>query len=120
LVNIKQEFRGLANAAILIKQKYKNGEFMKTIISILFCVAALTGFPVKAQKCEVADPTGTPLNVRVKPMGRIIGKLRNGSIVYQEDFLYDSKGREWLKVGIYRGKEYRILGFVLRDFLSCE
>ena len=95
---------------------------MKITISILFLfvVTAFAGFAVKAQKCEVNDPTGTPLNVRVKPNGRIVGKLRNGSIVWQEDFLYDSMGREWLKVGIYRGKKYTVLGYVLMDFLNCE
>jgi hypothetical protein len=95
---------------------------MKITISVLFLfvVTALTGISVKAQKCEVADPTGTPLNVRAKPNGRIVGKLRNGSVVWQEDFLYDSMGREWLKVGIYRGKKYVVLGYVLKDLLSCE
>jgi hypothetical protein len=95
---------------------------MKITISILFLfvVTVLAGFSVKAQKCEVADPTGTPLNVRAKPNGRIVGKLRNGSIVWQDDFLYDSMGREWLKVGIYRGKKYTVLGYVLKDLLNCE
>jgi hypothetical protein len=46
--------------------------------------------------------------------------LRNGSIVWQDDFLYDSMGREWLKVGIYRGKKYTVLGYVLKDLLNCE
>ena len=95
---------------------------MKITISVLFLfvVTALAGFSVKAQKCEVADPTGTPLNVRAKPNGRIVGKLRNGSVVWQEDFIYDSMGREWLKVGIYRVKKYVALGYVLMDLLSCE
>jgi hypothetical protein len=95
---------------------------VKKSISVLFLfvLTAFAGFSVTAQKCEVADPTGTPLNVRAKPNGRIVSKLRNGSIVWQEDYFYDDKGREWLKVGIYRGKKYSVLGYVLKDFLSCE
>jgi hypothetical protein len=93
---------------------------IKIRVLFLCIVTALTGFSATAQQCEVADPTGTPLNVRSKPNGRIVGRLRNGSIVYQEDFLYDSMGREWLKVGINRGKKYVILGYVLKDLLSCE
>lgn len=95
---------------------------MKITISVclLFVVMAFAVFSAIAQRCEVADPTGTPLNVRAQPNGRVVGKLSNGSVVYQEDFLYDSKGREWLKVGMYRGKKYSVLGYVLKDFLSCE
>ena len=64
---------------------------MKITISVLFLlvVTVLTVFSVKAQKCEVADPTGTPINVRAKPNGRIVGTLRNGSVIWQEDYLYD-------------------------------
>ena len=95
---------------------------MNTTIGILFLLVVLvvTAMAVNAQKCEVADPTGTQLNVRAKPNGRIVGKLSNGSVVWQEDYLYDSMGREWLKVGIYRGKKYAVLGYVLKDYLSCE
>ena len=31
--------------------------------------------------CIVSDPTGTPLNVRATPNGRIIGSLSNGTRV---------------------------------------
>ena len=95
---------------------------MKMTISVLFFLVVMTlaGIMAYAQKCEVKDPTGTPLNVRAKPNGRIVGKLNNGSVVWQEDYLYDSMGREWLKVGIYRGKKYTVLGYVLMDYLNCE
>jgi hypothetical protein len=95
---------------------------MKIIISVLFIFVIVIGarLSVKAQSCEVADPTGTMLNVRAKPNGRIVSKLPNGAKIWQEDFLYDSLGREWLKVGIYRGKKYTVLGWVLKDLLSCE
>lgn len=96
--------------------------FMKIMVSVLFLLVMIVsaGLSVYAQRCEVADPTGTPLNVRAKPNGRVVGKLRNGTVLWQEDFLYDSMGREWLKVGIYRGKKYSVLGYVLKDMLNCE
>ena len=32
-------------------------------------------------RCKVTDPTGTPLNVRSAPNGKIIGTLANGTLV---------------------------------------
>jgi hypothetical protein len=95
---------------------------MKIMVSVLFLlvVIASAGLTIYAQRCEVTDSTGTPLNIRNKPNGRVVGKLRNGTVLWQEDYLYDSMGREWLKVGIYRGKKYTVLGYVLKDLLSCE
>jgi hypothetical protein len=34
-----------------------------------------------ADRCKVTDPTGTPLNVRASPGGKITGKLPNGTLV---------------------------------------
>jgi hypothetical protein len=50
-----------------------------TAIALLFCVnlaAAATG-----DRCKVTDPTGTPLNVRSGPNGKITGTLANGALV---------------------------------------
>src|SRR5690348_10516434 len=35
----------------------------------------------RSQTCIVDDPTGTPLNVRERPHGSIVGALRNGTPV---------------------------------------
>ena len=32
-------------------------------------------------RCKVTDPTGTPLNVRDGPNGKVIGTLANGALV---------------------------------------
>ena len=37
--------------------------------------------------CNVADPTGTPLNVRSSPNGPIMGALHNGVTVHVNDLV---------------------------------
>jgi hypothetical protein len=82
--------------------------------------AVTVGLPVQAAKvCKVTDPTGTPLNVRDQPNGRVINALKNGREVNIEAITNDSKGRPWAKVGGYYKGEYRIWGWVLREFISC-
>jgi hypothetical protein len=62
----------------------------------LSLLALMIGQPVKAERvCQVTDPTGTPLNVRDRPNGRIINALRNGREVYIHktiDLLRESSG----------------------------
>lgn len=69
--------------------------------------------------CQVTDPTGTPLNVREAPNGRIINKLKNGRRVYIHQVAYDNGNRPWAKIGGYYKGEYRIWGWVFREFISC-
>lgn len=94
---------------------------MKSIISVLFLfvVIAFAGFTVNAQRCKVTDPTGTPLNVRSAPNGRITGKARNGLVVYIERDATDDNGKAWVKIGTYQRNRYVILGWVYREFISC-
>ncbi|NES71879.1 MAG: SH3 domain-containing protein [Okeania sp. SIO2D1] len=89
-----------------------------------FSIAALVtlgmSLPAKAENvCEVTDPTGTPLNVRDTPNGRVINALRNGRELYIIAIAYDRKNRPWAKVGGYYQGEYRIWGWVSREFISC-
>jgi uncharacterized protein YgiM (DUF1202 family) len=94
---------------------------MKTTICFLFLVVvmAFAGNSVKADQCEVTDPTGTPLNVRASPNGRITGKVGNGTTVYIEKNSTDDNGKAWVKIGTYRKNKYVILGWVYREFISC-
>jgi hypothetical protein len=75
---------------------------------------------VRAEKvCKVTDPTGTPLNVRSSPNGRIVNALLNGREVYIQETASDEQGRTWaLVTGNYRG-EYRTWGWVFREFITC-
>lgn len=94
----------------------------KTILCVLFLVGVFAFASVqnaKADQCKVTDPTGTPLNVRASPNGRIIGKVRNGTIVYIEQSAADRNGKAWARIGTYRGRNYVILGWVYREFISC-
>ncbi len=59
--------------------------------------------------CTVSDPTGTPLNIRATPNGRIIGSLSNGTRVQVGR---GSSGR-WRKVFTESGE-----GYVLNAYLS--
>lgn len=69
--------------------------------------------------CKVTNPTGTPLNIRDKPNGKIINKLRNERDVYITDVTYDHKDRPWVFLeGYYQG-EYRQWGWAIREFVSC-
>jgi len=95
---------------------------IKLFISIAVVVMGLLAvqLPVKAEKvCLVTDPTDSPLNVRDRPNGEIINALKNGREVYIHEIALDEQNRSWAKVGGYYEGEYRIWGWVFREFISC-
>lgn len=67
--------------------------------------------------CRIADPTGTPLNVRQGPQGRVMGTLRNGTVVRIAGSARDHKGQVWVQ--IVDGDHGRSIGWVLRAFVAC-
>ena len=69
--------------------------------------------------CRVTDPTGTPLNARLRPNGKVINRIRNGRSVYVQSFASDDEGKPWVLVAIKNQGDYKILGYVLREFVSC-
>ena len=94
----------------------------KTTICFLFLVAVLAFAGVReaqAQRCKITDPTGTPLNVRASPNGRILRKIANGTVVMIEDTSYDSKNRAWAQISISTRSGRKTLGWVFREFISC-
>lgn len=66
--------------------------------------------------CTVSDPTGTPLNVRARPNGKILTTVRNGTLVAIDD---STAGNRWARISFTRGRK-TITGWVLRDYLSCN
>ena len=86
---------------------------------LFFLWQCLFNFAKAEQVCKVTDPTGTPLNVRATPNGRIVGKLRNGVEVYIVKIDYDSQGRPWALVGRSRQNRRGAFGWVFREFISC-
>lgn len=69
-------------------------------------------------RCIVADPTGTPLNVRTSPNGPILGPIDNGRRVYVMDHATDKRGKAWVYIG---DTENRVgVGWVIRAFITCQ
>jgi hypothetical protein len=50
-----------------------------------------------------------------KPNGRIITTVKNGTLVAIDD---STAGNRWSRISITRGRK-SIIGWVLRDYLSC-
>jgi uncharacterized protein YgiM (DUF1202 family) len=82
------------------------------IAGTLFATASIAcdGAPI----CTVVDPTGTPLNVRAGPNGKILSTLKKGSKV---EFIehQEKDGKKWALVARY-GESW---GYVFGDYLKC-
>ena len=60
---------------------------------------------------------GTPLYVRARPNGAIVGALYNGVTVYVRDMTVDREGRRWAYVvPLKAGKA----GWVFREYINCR
>lgn len=70
-----------------------------------------------ATKCRVADPTGSQLNLRTTPNGRIITTIENDISVTIIDSAKDGQGRDW--VYIERDESGIALGWAFKRFLNC-
>jgi uncharacterized protein YgiM (DUF1202 family) len=78
----------------------------------LSCSAfACGGAPV----CTVIDPTGTPLNVRSGPNGKVLGTLKKGELVEFNEHK-EVKGKKWALVS----KFSEASGYVFGDYLKCK
>ena len=69
--------------------------------------------------CRVTDPTGTPLNARLQPNGKVVNRLKNGRTVYAQSISTDDEGKPWALVAIKNQGKYKIMGYVLREFITC-
>ena len=66
--------------------------------------------------CVVADPTGTPLNIRTSPNGKVVGKIGNGERIRISDQTTEN-GKEWAYIS---NTASRPMGWVFRKFLVCR
>jgi Bacterial SH3 domain len=94
-------------------------KLMTAAAMMLAATAAATATEVviirgSSNDCVVADPTGTPLNVRNRPNGVILGALHNDTRVIVTDSTVAS-GKVWSKVVPVEGK----VGWVFRSYLDC-
>ena len=87
---------------------------MKRLFLCFWLVMIATG--ASAQTCIVTDPTGTPLNVRARPNGPILGALHNGTAVQVSGTAYDKGGKPWAYIApLGPGKR----GWVFWGYLTC-
>src|SRR5438046_2291402 len=92
-----------------------NTKAVASFIAILLATSSGSAWGVTS--CTVSDPTGTPLNVRSRTNGPILGALHNGIAVFVSALVADARGRRWAKiVPLHEGK----VGWVFREYLTCE
>ncbi|WP_087149277.1 SH3 domain-containing protein [Pararhizobium antarcticum] len=86
---------------------------LRYLLRLAFLVA-LAAHPAQAA-CTVADPTGTPLNVRDAPNGSIVGALPNGLEVEQlEEHRLGAK--TWIRVSVDGAPR----GWVFGAYVICS
>lgn len=68
--------------------------------------------------CTVVDPTGTPLNVRDSPNGKVTGTLANGLPVAIIESRTAANGKDWVRV--MDPQTEKPIGWVFREFVSCS
>lgn len=76
----------------------------------------LTGGPARGTDiaCTIADPTGTPLNIRDAPNGRVVMTLSNGTRVKRAGER-NLGGKRWSLVA----NEAGALGWAFSAYLDC-
>ena len=67
--------------------------------------------------CYVSDPTGTPLNIRIEPNGRVVGVIANGTQVTISESRRGDGGRVWVFIRNFETGQG--IGWVYRNFLNC-
>jgi hypothetical protein len=63
-----------------------------TIVATALLLTATVANAATGDRCKVTDPTGTPLNVRSEPNGKIVGTLANGTLVSITEYKDDANG----------------------------
>lgn len=98
--------------------RYPNGVGVMRFVPVAWASIVIVSLGVTAataETCRVADPTGTPLNIRVAPNGSVIGTLTNGELVTVRQSIPGSGGRQWA----YIERSGAPLGWVFRDYIAC-
>jgi hypothetical protein len=85
--------------------------------ALALLVSANLAMAAEGERCKVTDPTGTALNVRESPNGKIIATLPNGTLVTVVESKNAANGKPWAKVRHYETK--KPIGWVFREFVSC-
>jgi len=90
----------------------------RLVVAAMALVVSLgSAFAAEGDRCKVTDPTGTPLNVRESPNGKIVGTLANGALVAIVESKDAANGKPWVK--IVGAKTKQPISWVFREFVSC-
>jgi small subunit ribosomal protein S15 len=73
--------------------------------AVVLLVSVSVAAAAEGDRCKVTDPTGTPLNVRESPNGKIVGTLANGTVVAIVEYKDAANGKPWAKVQHYETKK---------------
>ena len=84
-------------------------------LGLVACTKAYAFVDDNTGVCRVADPTGTPLNVRTSPEGTIVATFRNGDPVTMLDSRV-FRGSTWVYVGT---PDLKPIGWVYRNYVNC-
>ncbi|MEW5819823.1 MAG: SH3 domain-containing protein [Cyanobacteriota bacterium] len=117
IIDIKHDKKGSAWAQVSGLYKGKN-QIIGWVFQDYLACNPVEDSPGEAA-CTVADPTGTPLNIRESPDGEKLGTLNNGIEVYIVDIHKDKKNNVWAKVGRYVDNHFQEIGWVFKNYLSC-
>jgi hypothetical protein len=85
--------------------------------AVVLLVSVSVAAAAEGDRCKVTDPTGTPLNVRESPNGKITGTLANGALAAIVEYKDAANGKPWVKIVDYETK--KPIGWVFREFVSC-
>lgn len=85
--------------------------------AIAVLVSVTVAGAAEGERCKVMDPTGTPLNVRESPNGKITGTLANDTLVAIVETKDAANGKPWVKIVDYKTK--KPIGWVFREFVYC-
>jgi hypothetical protein len=93
------------------KKNMRHKKIAAATVVVAFAFGTVPGF---GAECVVADPTGTPLNVRAEPNGQILSNLDNGLSV---DVIAETRmgGKRWVQVAA----DGVTLGWVFGSFIDC-
>jgi len=95
----------------------KSPYFLALSLNVLAaCFGGLAAASVQEQ-CRLADAAGAPSSVSLTPNGRIVGIVPSGALVRIIDHS-SQNGKNWVYIELVT-TQIR-LGWVLRDYLSCD
>jgi hypothetical protein len=89
------------------------------LLSLIVFAACFRGLAAASaqEQCRVADVVGAPSNVSLTPNGRIVGIVPSGALVRVIDRSI-LNGKNWVYIELVT--THIRLGWVLRDYLSCD